>query len=127
MHKMLPVLTVLGLILVVWYAGSVAMNLQWTLDQAARQGVDLSFSDIVADTQAQRRPMLPPPHQVASAMWEGLATEPVTSKRSLVYHAWVTVESTLAGFVLGIALGVLMAVGIVYFRECMGGESQQDV
>jgi NitT/TauT family transport system permease protein len=116
MTRALPVLTVLGLIVVIWYAGSVLMNARWTMDQAARAGTDLTLMQIVADTQAQRRPMLPPPHQVAVAMWEGLATEPVTSKRSLVYHAWVTVESTLAGFFLGIVLGVLMAVGIVYFR-----------
>jgi NitT/TauT family transport system permease protein len=64
----------------------------------------------------QRRPMVAAPHQVAAALWEGIAAEPVTSKRSLVYHAWITVEATLAGFVLGIVVGVLMAVGIVYFR-----------
>jgi NitT/TauT family transport system permease protein len=116
MTRALPVLTVLGLILALWYAGSVFMNARWTLDQAARAGTELTLAQIVADTQAQRRPMLPPPHQVAAAMWDGITAEPVTSKRSLVYHAWVTVEATLAGFFLGIALGVLMAVGIVYFR-----------
>ncbi|HSF65320.1 MAG TPA: ABC transporter permease [Paracoccaceae bacterium] len=116
MTRALPVLTVLGLILALWYAGSVFMNARWTLDQAARAGTELTLAQVVADTQAQRRPMLPPPHQVAAAMWDGITAEPVTSKRSLVYHAWVTVEATLAGFFLGIALGVLMAVGIVYFR-----------
>ena len=116
MRNVLPVLTVLGLIVAIWYAGSVFMNMAWTLDQAARQGDDLTWAQVVADTQAQRRPMLPPPHQVASAMWEGLTGEPVTSKRSLVYHSWITIEATLAGFFLGIAVGVLMAVGIVYFR-----------
>jgi NitT/TauT family transport system permease protein len=114
--NVLPVLTMLGLILVIWYVGSVGMNQQWTRDQAARAGVELSFSDIVTDAMAQRRPMLPPPHQVAQALWEGVTAEPVTSRRSLVYHAWITVESTLAGFFLGLAVGVLMAVGIVYFR-----------
>lgn len=116
MTRALPILTVLGLILAVWYVGSVAMNQKWTRDQAARAGVELSFAEIVADTQAQRRPLLPPPHQVASALWDGVASEPVTSRRSLVYHSWVTIEATLAGFFLGLAVGVLMAVGIVYFR-----------
>ena len=112
----LPILTVLGLILAIWYVGSVAMNQKWTRDQAARAGVELSFAEIVADTMNQRRPMLPPPHQVASALWSGVVDNPVTSPRSLVYHSWVTIEATLAGFFLGLAVGVLMAVGIVYFR-----------
>jgi NitT/TauT family transport system permease protein len=76
----------------------------------------VSFSDIVRDTMNQNRPKLPPPHQVASALWDGIAGEPVTSKRSLVYHAWVTVEATLTGFLLGLVVGVLLAVGIVQFR-----------
>jgi NitT/TauT family transport system permease protein len=34
--------------------------------------------------------------------------------RSLVYHAWVTLSSTLLGFAFGTALGILIAVGIVH-------------
>jgi NitT/TauT family transport system permease protein len=116
MTRALPILTVLGLILAVWYVGSVAMNQKWTRDQAARAGVELTFQQIVVDTMNQRRPLLPPPHQVAAALWDGVTAEPVTSRRSLVYHAWITVEATLAGFFLGLGVGVLMAVGIVYFR-----------
>ena len=112
----LPVLAVLGLIIGLWCVGAVAMNSKWTRDQAARAGVELSLGDIVRDTMAQRRPMLPPPHQVAQALWDGVTKQPVTSKRSLVYHSWVTIEATLAGFFLGIAVGMLMAMGIVYFR-----------
>ena len=36
------------------------------------------------------------------------------SIRSLVYHAWVTLSSTLLGFAFGTALGILIAVGIVH-------------
>ncbi|MCC6001936.1 MAG: ABC transporter permease [Pararhodobacter sp.] len=114
--SVLPVLTVIGLILAIWYVGSVAMNQKWTRDQAARTGAELTFAQIVADTMNQRRPLLPPPHQVASALWDGVTKEPVTSRRSLVYHSWITIEATLAGFSLGLVIGVSMAVGIVYFR-----------
>jgi NitT/TauT family transport system permease protein len=116
MTRALPVLTVLGIILAIWYVGAVLMNMGWTLDQAERSGQDLTFGQIVADTMAQRRPLLPPPHQVAAALWDGVAGEPVTSKRSLVYHAMVTVEATLSGFALGIVVGIALAVAIVYFR-----------
>jgi NitT/TauT family transport system permease protein len=116
MTRALPVLTVLGIILAIWYGGAVLMNMAWTLDQATRNGQDLTLTQIVADTMAQRRPLLPPPHQVAAALWDGVAGEPVTSKRSLVYHAMVTVQATLSGFGLGIVVGIALAVAIVYFR-----------
>jgi NitT/TauT family transport system permease protein len=101
---------------VLWYAGAVWLNSQWVVDQAARAGTEVGFTDILQGTMNQDRPKLPPPHQVASALWEGIAGEPVTSKRSLVYHAWVTVEATFTGFLLGLVVGVLLAVGIVQFR-----------
>lgn len=116
MTRALPVLTVLGLIVAIWYVGAVLMNMGWTLDQAERSGQEMTFAQIVADTMAQRRPLLPPPHQVASALWDGVVGEAVTSKRSLVYHAMVTVEATLSGFALGIVVGIALAVAIVYFR-----------
>jgi NitT/TauT family transport system permease protein len=37
-----------------------------------------------------------------------------TSTRSLVYHAGVTLSSTLLGFLMGTVLGILIAVGIVH-------------
>jgi NitT/TauT family transport system permease protein len=116
MRRALPVLTVLAAILAVWYLAAFWVNAAWTYDQAARAGAEPTLSQVFTDTMTQRRPMVAAPHQVAAALWEGIAAEPVTSKRSLVYHSWVTVEATLSGFLLGIAIGVLMAVGIVWFR-----------
>ena len=40
-----------------------------------------------------------------------------TSKRSLVYHGWVTLSSTLLGFVMGTILGIVLAVLIVHMRS----------
>jgi NitT/TauT family transport system permease protein len=116
MRKTLSVLTVLLLIVAIWYVASVWLNSQWTIDQAARAGTEVTFSDIVRDAMSQDRPKLPPPHQVVAALWDGIVGEPVTSKRSLVYHAWITVQATFTGFLLGLVVGVLLAVGIVQFR-----------
>jgi NitT/TauT family transport system permease protein len=116
MSRAAPVLVVVAAILAIWYAGSVWLNSQWTLDQAARAGVEVGLSDILRDAMNQQRPKLPPPHQVAGVLWEGIAGQPVTSPRSLVWHSWITVQATLTGFALGLVLGILMAVGIVYSR-----------
>ncbi|MGB1970694.1 MAG: ABC transporter permease, partial [Paracoccaceae bacterium] len=40
----------------------------------------------------------------------------ITSKRSLVFHGWITLSSTLLGFAIGTGLGILLAIGIVYNR-----------
>lgn len=115
-EKALPVLAVLGIIVVIWYAAAVWMNSTWVYDQAERAGTTVSFAEMVPQTMAQDRPLLPPPHQVAAELWKGIAGQAVTSKRSLVYHGFVTFRGTMMGFALGIVFGVAMAVSIVRFR-----------
>lgn len=115
-QKALPVLGVLGIIVVIWYAAAVWMNSTWVYDQAERAGTTVSFAEVVPQTMAQDRPLLPPPHQVVAELWKGVAGQAVTSKRSLVYHGFVTFRGTMMGFALGIVFGVAMAVSIVRFR-----------
>ncbi|MEC8628761.1 MAG: ABC transporter permease [Pseudomonadota bacterium] len=114
--SVLPVLVIVAAIIALWYAGAVVMNSTWTLDQAARQGTDPSFAEIVADTMAQERPLLPAPHQVAAELWEVTAEKKITSKRSLIYHGFITLKTTLFGFVTGAVFGVALALGIVHSR-----------
>lgn len=120
MKSVLPVFTVVAAIFVVWYASAVALNAPWTHDQAERAGVVLTFSELVSDTWSQKKPKLPAPHQVAQEIWkttgEMVAKGRGFSKRSLISHSWVTLSATLLGFALGVGLGVLLAVGIVYSR-----------
>jgi NitT/TauT family transport system permease protein len=60
--------------------------------------------------------VLPSPHQVVAEIWKTTVDVRPTSKRSLVYHGWVTLSSTLLGFAIGTVLGILLAVGIVHNR-----------
>ncbi|TYP64537.1 NitT/TauT family transport system permease protein [Stutzerimonas stutzeri] len=110
-------MTVLLAIVAVWYLAAIRMNAQWERDQAARAEVTLTLPDLVARTLVQERPVLPAPHQVAVGLWEGLAGQAITSRRSLVWHAWVTLSATLAGFAIGTGAGILLAVGIVHSRS----------
>ena len=113
----MPVMTVLLAIVAVWYLAAIRMNAQWERDQAARAEVTLTLPDLVARTLVQERPVLPAPHQVAVGLWEGVAGQAITSRRSLVWHAWVTLSATLAGFAIGTGAGILLAVGIVHSRS----------
>lgn len=112
----LPVLVVVLGIVVLWYGLAVALNAAWARDQAARDGVVLGPAALVAATMAQERPKLPAPHQVAAELWKTTVMVRPSSKRSLIYHGWVTLAATLAGFGLGAGLGVLLAVAIVSDR-----------
>jgi len=116
LKSILPVLTVCAAILLVWYVGAVWMNSQWTMDQAARAGTNVSFAELVADTMAQDRPVLPAPHQVGIELYETVINKKITSKRSLVFHGWITLSATLLGFAIGTVAGILLAIGIVHNR-----------
>ena len=118
MNKILPILTVVAAIVVIWYAAAVGMNKKWALDQAARAEVTLTTSELIKDTWSQDRPRLPAPHQVVAELWKStggmvLKGKPF-SKRSLIFHGWITLSATLAGFVIGTGAGILLAVGIVH-------------
>lgn len=116
MSRVLPVLTVLLAIAALWYLAAVGMNAAWVRDQAARAGTEVSTGQLIRETMNLERPVLPAPHQVAAGLWDGVAGQKITSKRSLVWHGWITLSATLAGFAIGSLAGILLAVGIVHNR-----------
>ncbi len=116
MRNLLPILTVLTGIVVLWYLGAVWLNSTWVYDQAERAGTTVTLAEVIPQTMAQERPLLPPPHQVGAELLKGLFGQAVTSKRSLVYHGFVTFKGTMMGFALGIIVGVALAMSIVRFR-----------
>jgi NitT/TauT family transport system permease protein len=112
-----PVLAVVAVIVVAWFAGVVALNGPFQEMLYRTAGVtDYTATRFIADTMEQDRPVLPSPQQVAREVWKSVFTVPVTSKKSLVYHGWVTLSSTLLGFLIGSLLGIGLAVAIVHSR-----------
>ncbi len=114
--NILPLLTVIAAIIVFWYAAAVWMNSPWQIDRYKKASVDWSFSQLVSDTLNQERPVLPGAHQVAVEIWKTTVQKKITSKRSLVFHTWVTLSATILGFVFGTILGIFLAVLIVHNR-----------
>ena len=112
-----PVLVVVAAILMAWYVGAIVLNAPWQIDMFERQGVVWSNADLVRDTLAQERPVLPAPHQIVAEMKKTILDTRITSKRSLVFHSWVTLSSSMLGFAFGTGLGILLAVGIVHVRS----------
>ena len=113
----LPVLAVVAGIVVLWYVLAVVLNAAWAHDQAGRDGVTLGPAVLVAATLA---PGAAAAAGAAPGGWRSSGRRRSRwrrrSKRSLVYHGWITLSATLAGFVLGAGLGILLAIGIVHDR-----------
>ena len=115
--RTLPVLTVTLALLLIWYVGAYFMNATLARDAFARAKIEPTAQELFVATYAMERPLLPAPHQIVAELWKSTVQTPVTSKKSLVYHAWVTLSATLAGFVSGALLGLILAAGIVHVRS----------
>ena len=138
MVRLVPILVSLATIVAIWYAAVVPMNIHAALDQAERAGevivpegaavrrdlgaigLVLRNPQAIGQTFAQERPRLPTPDQVAGELWKTTGARVLKgrafSKRSLIFHGWITLSATLLGFAIGSGLGILLAVGIVHNR-----------
>lgn len=110
----IPILTVVAAIILIWYIGAVALNTQFQHGLDKRAEITPTTIQFINSTLNQERPVLPSPHQVAENLWDTIFNQKITSKRSLVYHAGITLSSTLLGFLMGTALGILLATVIVH-------------
>ena len=114
--QVFAVLVLVIVLVAVWYLGSIGLNWAVVSDRLSRDDRAHSWWDILLTTWNYTRPILPAPHQVAVDLWNTTLTIDPSSKRSLLYHAWITLSSTLLGFVMGSVLGVILAVYIVLNR-----------
>lgn len=112
--KIIPVLTLLAGLVMLWYCFAVYMNAPFQRELDARAGETPGTVEFIGKVLSQPKPTVPAPHQVANNFFENTFLRKVTSNRSLVYHAWVTLSSTLLGFAFGTLLGIVIAVGIVH-------------
>ena len=111
-----PVVTIVVAIFVLWYGAAVWLNAPQVIDRLGGHDAAWTARDLVAGTWSMDRPVLPAPHQIARDFYESVFATRIDSKRSLVYHAGVTISATVLGFLLGTVLGIVLAVGIVHLR-----------
>lgn len=104
-------------IIVVWYAGAILLDAPFQRDLDQRRGATVSTTEFLAETLNQKKPTLPSPHQVAIETYRSTILANPAKPSSLIYHAWVTLYSTLVGFVSGTLFGILLAVGIVHAKS----------
>lgn len=110
-----PVAAVVLAILAVWYLAAVAMNADLQREAFAQAGVENpGWGEFAAGTWGQSHPRLPAPHQIAAEIAHVVFGVAPTSKRSLVYHAGVTLEATAVGFLLGGLVGFGLSLLVVH-------------
>ncbi|NBQ40705.1 MAG: ABC transporter permease, partial [Alphaproteobacteria bacterium] len=112
--KTLPVLVVSAILIGLWYVGAILLNGDMQRDAFANaNNATYTFSDLVIGTWSQERPKLPAPDQILAELQKTVIDTAPTSKRSLVYHGTVTLSATLLGFLIGSALGMVLAILVV--------------
>jgi len=115
----LPVLTVVVVIIALWYAACLPMNIREVLTEAERAGAVLEppsplerrdastwaliYNNLAytGESWSQERPRLPAPHQVAVELWQSTWVEEVHGRRGIVQSCSAVFE---AGFTLETAL-----------------------
>jgi NitT/TauT family transport system permease protein len=110
--RAVPVLTITLALFVIWYLACIPMNAVLTTPKITAAGGGLF--NTLALSWNEGRPVLPSPHQVFREIWNTTAIVPPWAIKSLVYHLWITLSSTLVGFVMGGLLGIVLAIGIVH-------------
>lgn len=115
-HRAGPVLVVLAVVLMLWYALAVWLNAAQVIERTLSSQPGWGAADLIRLTLSMDRPVLPAPHQIALDLFDSIFGWPLDSPRNLLYHAAVTSAATLLGFVMGTLLGAVLAVAIVHSR-----------
>ena len=112
--SVVPVTIVCLVILIAWYVAAIFMNTVVAETKIAAAGGGLA--NTINVSWSLDRPVIPAPHQVVAEVWKSVFTVAPWKVKSLVYHIWVTLSSTLVGFALGTLLGIVLAVAIVHVK-----------
>jgi NitT/TauT family transport system permease protein len=115
-HYGLPVAVVLAALFFAWYVAAWVMNSPGAIERVLNSQEGWGWQDLLQATMTMERPLVPAPHQVALDMWSSLTDWPLSSPRNLLFHVAVTGQSTLLGFMMGTALGLILSVAIVHSR-----------
>ena len=66
--SLIPLTVVVGMIILIWYAGAVYLNAPMLIDQYERKKTEWNFEKLRQDAWKMKRPILPAPHQILADM-----------------------------------------------------------
>jgi NitT/TauT family transport system permease protein len=110
-----PVLTLVAILVAIWYLVCIPMN---AVVAETKLGIpEASLAERLSVTWSLDRAVLPAPHQIAVELWNSIVLAKPWTPRSLLFHGWVTLSSTLVGFLMGAVLGIGLAIAIVHVKS----------
>lgn len=109
-----PIAVIGFVLLLLWYVAAVPMNAVVAESKIAASGGGL-FNTLAISWNFER-PVMPAPHQVLHEIWNTVFLIAPWKVKSLLFHCGVTLASTLSGFVLGVVLGMGLAIAIVHSK-----------
>ncbi len=112
--QLLPVAVICLVLLLFWYVACIPMNA--VVAQAKIDAAGGGIGATLKESWNHTRPVIPAPHQIVVELWSTVFTIAPWAKKSLLYHCWVTLSSTMLGFALGTLLGIGLAILIVHSK-----------
>lgn len=109
-----PIFVISLALLLVWYVAAVPMNA--VVAQSKIEAAGGGLFNTLAISWNFERPVMPAPHQILAEIWNTVFLIAPWKVKSLLFHCWVTLSSTLLGFVLGVVLGMGLAIAIVHSK-----------
>ena len=109
-----PILVISLALLLLWYVAAIPMNAVVAQSKIEAAGGGL-FNTLAISWNFQR-PVMPTPHQILTEIWDTVFLVAPWNVKSLLFHCWVTLSSTLLGFMLGVILGMGLAIAIVHSK-----------
>ena len=110
----IPVLVVCLVLVVAWYLACIPMNA--VVAQAKIDAAGGGLAATLMESWNHPRPVIPAPHQIIVELWNTVFMIAPWKVKSLLYHCWVTLSSTLVGFFFGTVLGIGLAILIVHSK-----------
>jgi NitT/TauT family transport system permease protein len=110
----IPVAVITAILVVVWYLAAIPMNA--VVASAKIEAAGGGLWNTLRESWNHTRPVIPAPHQIAVELWNTVFMIAPWKVKSLLYHCWVTLSSTLLGFALGVLLGIVLAILIVHSK-----------
>jgi NitT/TauT family transport system permease protein len=115
--RAVAILAIVLALIVIWYAGAIWKNGNIIHDMDVRDGKTRSSAELVIASLTQPKPFVPAPQQVLVDTIQSTLFANPTKPSTLIFHAWVTLTSALAGFAAGTLLGILLAVAIINVKS----------
>jgi NitT/TauT family transport system permease protein len=113
--RVAPLPCILLVIAIAWYALAYLLNApqaQALMDPAAPQNI----WTIAQAAWSLDNPILPTPGQIADGLWTSITGFPLESPRNFLLQTFYTAATALTGLGLGLAFGLLLAIGILSSR-----------